>query len=1170
MRDLGARSFFLLAGVPAVLAIAVLTYVLYLRDVDSVKDDVQQTARAVSLSVDAEIVGAMKFLQAFVSSSEALEASDFETVRRKAVAALVASDVADGLAVTDATGQQLVNTFADDGDALPRTLHIDRIHQVFATGKPQVSDVLVGTVSRKHQVVIDVPVIRDGQVRYDSDIVLSSERFQTLLQSQRLPADWVVVVFDRNGTVVGRSQEHEKYVGQKVVRPLVERLQGDLEGTFEMSTLNGLPITGAYARSPVTGYGVAIGVPKQLLWARLRADLGWPALGIAAAMGASLLLGWRFGGVMQRRREAEHAALAEQQRLFDILETLPVYVVLLTHDGQVQFANRVFRENFGHLDESAEGNPLVAARQACRAIDSEAVPGTSGASNLIERIWNAPDGAVYSVTDQRVADVSGQPLILEMGVNVTRQKRAEGEQALLNRALRLVSECNSALVHVRDERALLESICQLVVHTGGYLMAWIGVAENDPEKTVRSVAQAGDDEGYLSSIQVSWGDNPKGRGPTGLAVRTQRTQVNQNCLTNPAMAPWREAALKRGYQASIALPLVNDGRAMGVLTIYALAPDAFHPQEVALLEQLADDLAFGVGALRAERARRQAVAGQRELEERYRLVLDNAADAVLIADPSARLVYVNRQASVLLDCPETTLLQRSLSDIISASGQSWATGVFAPRSASVGATVEVEFVRDDGRTVPVEVNTVRLPDGNLYAACRDISERKGYEAQLEYRSTHDALTALPNRNLLADRLEQSIAHARRTRTQVAVMLLDLDRFKLVNDSLGHEVGDALLQGVATTLKACVRAGDTVARLGGDEFVVVAADLSTEAEMIALAGKLQQAVSRSAKIGGHELATAASLGISVYPRDGQTSVELIKNADTAMYRAKELGRDGFQFYAPEMNSRMLERLELENGLRRALAQQELELHYQPKVDLRDGRVVGAEALIRWRHPILGLVPPGDFIPLAEENGLILPMGTWIIDTACAQLHAWKIAGFGDLSLAINISARQFQHDSLADTVAQALQRHGVAPSRLELEVTETAIMTRPADTAGLLQALKSVGVRISLDDFGTGYSSLNYLKRFPIDSLKIDQSFVRDITTDPDDAAIARLVIALGRDLGYKVIAEGVETPGQLAMLRQLGCDEMQGYLFSRPLPVAEFEALLSKQRHMALPLDTVV
>jgi len=430
MRDLGARSFFLLAGVPAVLAIAVLTYVLYLRDVDSVKDDVQQTARAVSLSVDAEIVGAMKFLQAFVSSSEALEASDFETVRRKAVAALVASDVADGLAVTDATGQQLVNTFADDGDALPRTLHIDRIHQVFATGKPQVSDVLVGTVSRKHQVVIDVPVIRDGQVRYDSDIVLSSERFQTLLQSQRLPADWVVVVFDRNGTVVGRSQEHEKYVGQKVVRPLVERLQGDLEGTFEMSTLNGLPITGAYARSPVTGYGVAIGVPKQLLWARLRADLGWPALGIAAAMGASLLLGWRFGGVMQRRREAEHAALAEQQRLFDILETLPVYVVLLTHDGQVQFANRVFRENFGHLDESAEGNPLVAARQACRAIDSEAVPGTSGASNLIERIWNAPDGAVYSVTDQRVADVSGQPLILEMGVNVTRQKRAEGEQAL--------------------------------------------------------------------------------------------------------------------------------------------------------------------------------------------------------------------------------------------------------------------------------------------------------------------------------------------------------------------------------------------------------------------------------------------------------------------------------------------------------------------------------------------------------------------------------------------------------------------------------------------------------------------------------------------------------------------------------------------------------------------
>jgi diguanylate cyclase (GGDEF)-like protein len=453
-------------------------------------------------------------------------------------------------------------------------------------------------------------------------------------------------------------------------------------------------------------------------------------------------------------------------------------------------------------------------------------------------------------------------------------------------------------------------------------------------------------------------------------------------------------------------------------------------------------------------------------------------------------------------------------------------------------------------------------EGNVRQIADDLAERVRYQDELERQATHDALTGLANRNLLNDRLRQALARAERAGSLVAVLFIDLDRFKYVNDSLGHAVGDELLKAVAATISGCVRDEDTVARLGGDEFVLVLADALSEDDTLTAMTRVLEAVSRQYRVAGHELHMSCSIGASLFPRDGRDAGTLLKNADTAMYRAKERGRNRGQFYLEEMNARLGERLSLENRLRHALERSELLLHYQPQVDLRSGAIVGAEALIRWREPELGLVSPDRFIPIAEETGLIVPIGEWVLETACAQAAAWRAAGLPRIRLAVNLSARQFRHKGLAEAIRRALQSNRLDPGDLELEITESMIVQEPAETIRLLESLKAIGLRIAVDDFGTGYSSLAYLKRFPIDVLKIDQSFVRGIAANRSDAAIARTVINLARSLYLHTVAEGVETAEQAGLLHDWTCDEAQGYLFSRPLPAEEFAALLgARQRY---------
>jgi diguanylate cyclase (GGDEF)-like protein/PAS domain S-box-containing protein len=462
---------------------------------------------------------------------------------------------------------------------------------------------------------------------------------------------------------------------------------------------------------------------------------------------------------------------------------------------------------------------------------------------------------------------------------------------------------------------------------------------------------------------------------------------------------------------------------------------------------------------------------------------------------------------------------------------------------------EAVVVRKDGRHVPVEIVGKTMPFGNetyRLAVVRDISARKEAQDRIAFMALHDGLTRLPNRAALEVRLASMVEHARVARHELAVLFLDLDHFKTINDSLGHHAGDLLLCEISTRLQSQARRVDAVARLGGDEFVVVLSDTDSR-HAASVASQLLDAVGASMRIDGHTVSVSTSIGIGLYPGDGETADELLRRADTAMYNAKESGRRNYQFFVPAMSSGAIDALNQENLLRDALTRSQFALHYQPQIDMRDGRITGVEALIRWHHPTRGLVGPLEFIGFAEKRGLIAVIGRWVLEQACRQIKAWHDAGLAQVPVAVNLSAIEFRQRDLVPSIAAVLQTTGLAPRFLELELTESALMDQGSLIGEQLHALKTLGVRLAIDDFGTGYSSLAYLKRFPIDRLKIDRSFVRDTPADADDVAIVTAILQMARSLKLATVAEGVETAAQQALLRSLGCGDFQGFLVSRPL-----------------------
>jgi diguanylate cyclase (GGDEF)-like protein/PAS domain S-box-containing protein len=543
-------------------------------------------------------------------------------------------------------------------------------------------------------------------------------------------------------------------------------------------------------------------------------------------------------------------------------------------------------------------------------------------------------------------------------------------------------------------------------------------------------------------------------------------------------------------------------------------------------------------------------------------VFENTKEGVMIADAANRVVAVNRAFVEITGYGADELIGRT-PEVLRSSRQDEA---FYRR---IGEAVrehgnwqgELWDRRKNGEDYPawLSISVVKDDDGRVthhVSVFSDITVLKESEARLDQLAHHDPLTGLPNRLLLNARAEHALARARRNEKQMAVLFLDLDRFKYINDTLGHPAGDLLLQQVAERLRKCVRDEDTISRLGGDEFTVVLEDLDDAGAASTVARKILGALSEKAVLFGREVFVTCSIGISLYPRDGEDIVTLFKNADSALYRAKDQGRDTYQFYTEELTTLAVERLELENDLRHALETGELRVHYQPQVNLRSGRITGMEALARWQHPRRGLLMPADFIPLAEETGLIVPLGEWVLRTACFQAKAWLDAGLSTAPVAVNLSPRQFRQKDLVERIAGTLQESGLPPDHLELEITEGLVMFNVEASVTLMGRLKDLGVRFSIDDFGTGYSSLSYLKRFPIDKIKIHQSFVQNITTDPEDAAISSAIISLTHSMKRKAIAEGVETDAQREFLLSHHCDEIQGHHFSKPAPADEIERLL--------------
>jgi diguanylate cyclase (GGDEF)-like protein/PAS domain S-box-containing protein len=563
---------------------------------------------------------------------------------------------------------------------------------------------------------------------------------------------------------------------------------------------------------------------------------------------------------------------------------------------------------------------------------------------------------------------------------------------------------------------------------------------------------------------------------------------------------------------------------------------------------------------------RRLLEAQRKTESMLRqsaTVFENTSEGVLITDSDATIIAVNKAFTKITGYPENEVLGRDPSILKSGLHDSEFYGAMWSSLQRDGEwRGEISDRRKNGEIFPKwqTISAVHDDNGKLthyVSVFSDISQLKKSAKKLHDLAHHDPLTGLPNRLLLNARLDHTLQHAGRDGTHVAVLFLDLDNFKKINDSLGHPVGDYLLQQVAKRLLVCVREEDTVARLGGDELTIVLGSMRDARFAAKVAQQILDALSESFQLERQEVFVSASIGISIFPQDGRDSTALLKNADAAMYVAKNEGRNRYHFYAEELTIRASKSLALETHLHRALEREEFLLHFQPQVSLQSGKIVGMEALVRWQHPEIGLVSPAEFIPLAEENGLIGAIGKWVLRTACAQAKAWQNNGLSPVRISVNLSGRQLEQANIVKEVHDALKDTGLDPAYLELELTESAVMKRAEHAAKALDGLRALGTTIAIDDFGTGYSSLSYLKRFSVDRLKIDRSFVRDIPQDPNDVALARAIVALAKSLDLSVVAEGVETEAQRDLLTSIRCDEMQGYLFSPPRPASELESLLS-------------
>jgi diguanylate cyclase (GGDEF)-like protein/PAS domain S-box-containing protein len=750
---------------------------------------------------------------------------------------------------------------------------------------------------------------------------------------------------------------------------------------------------------------------------------------------------------------------------------------------------------------------------------------TVSAQPLIREGESIPYGVVSSMFDITARKQAEDEL--RRSEELARTLWAEADRQA--RELALLDQVRTALAHELDPAMAYRTVVEATAATFGY--GHVGLYLRDGDELILQHQLGYDDA--IARIPVI-------RGVCGRVARTGEAVLLEDVWADPEFFGTPGETF-----SEVCVPLVVEGTVIGVLNVESTNGARLGPADLRLMAALATQVGLIVA-----RARLYQALGESERD--YRLLLDQAADGIFISDAAGNFLTVNARACALTGYSREELLQRGVADLIGidelpATVRHWGDLQADPTKVLV---TERRLLGNGGTTIPVEVSTRLLPDGRLQEIVRDITERKRTEEELRHRAFHDPLTGLPNRDLFTDRLRQALARARRHPTHTfAALCLDLDRFKQINDSLGHPAGDALLVETARRLEGCVREGDTVARLGGDEFAILLEDLAPEFAFD-IAGRIQQAITRPFLLGEHEVAVSTSIGIAPGSPRYTEPAELLRDADIALYRSKERGRARHVVFDEAMHTQAVALLQLENDLRRAIERQQFVLHYQPVVALATGIPIGFEALLRWEHPRRGLVAPAEFIALAEETGLIVPLGRWVLAEACHQLAAWRphLPPDLDLTVGVNLSSRQFALPDLADQVAAALAESGLPARCLRLELTESTLMEQPSAASATLTHLRALGVQVQVDDFGTGYSSLSYLQRFPLDALKIDRSFVGGLGAASEATAIVRAVVSLAHALGLQVVAEGVETAAQRADLRTLNCPYGQGYHFAPALP----------------------
>ena len=748
-------------------------------------------------------------------------------------------------------------------------------------------------------------------------------------------------------------------------------------------------------------------------------------------------------------------------------------------------------------------------------------------------------------------------------IRVTRarvRERNAQEQGLarLTELYAALSRTSQLISRVSNRSQLFDELCRICVGTTGLMLAAVGMLKRD-RSSIEFVAAHGDRKSYLRTLELL--------SVKGVADHSDGLHAP---LYTRGSRVFDAADKSRGvFPSEASFPLICQNEVVGVLCVFSQEKQYFKKDIVELMEQLTMEASFALDSLHREAERRR--------------------QASVLADQ-------NRVLNLIASGAELKSILTTLAEFIEVQSEGGLCSLAAQNAGGTGVCVGLSPSMPPGfdRTV-AEARTrlqlvserpivgskdqllgmlsvykrpdaeLRQPNSQLIGICANLAgiaiESCQAAERIRHLAHHDDLTGLPNRLLFNYQLPKALARAQRDGTSVGVLFLDLDRFKIINDTLGHDAGDMVLRQIAGHLRSCVRETDTLARVGGDEFTVLVEQLPDTQYLGTIAEKLLTAMASPLAIGGNVYQLSGSIGIAMYPEDGDDGASLLKNADIAMYGAKASGRNNYQFYSSDINAHSLERLALENELRQAVARREFEVHYQPKVDISTGRIAGAEALVRWRHPQRGMLLPGEFIFVAEEVGLISSIGSFVLDTVCADIARWRDAGLPPMRVAINLSAQQFADSRLIDNLNQVLQQTGCDPELLEFEITESVVMTSPGKALQLLEQIKDYGITLAIDDFGTGHSSLAYLKRFPVDSVKIDCTFVRDIAKDPNDVAIIKAIIALGHSLDLKVVAEGVESITQLEILRRFQCDEFQGFLFSEAVPFAKIAGMLTANAH---------